>query len=336
MPARSFEAGSVYRYGFQGMEMDNEIKGEGNEYGTEYRQYDPRIGRWTSPDPAHHLMPWESPYAAFNNKPIIRSDEQGDCPTCISAAVGAGLGALMEMVIQVGDHMTKGYDFETALSKINYADVIKEAGIGGLAGLSGFGAAKYIGKATKFLKSPAAQKILPLIAEMGVDAAVSMAAGLGFKTSGLEDELYSAMGYNQLSGTEIGNIARQSVKEGLIAKYGDGAVIGEEVYGSFGNGKDGTYFDFVVSDPETGKILEVVESKGSGIGKFDLSEQQKKYYNDGMSVEFKGKKADDLGISGKTANKNTVKSSVEKIAVNKYTGSASKAGLKSAAKKVIK
>lgn len=54
------------------------------------------------------------------------------------------------------------------------------------------------------------------------------------------------------------------VKEDLIAKYGDGAVIGEEVYGSFGKGKGGTYFDFVVIDPETKEILEVVESKGSG------------------------------------------------------------------------
>lgn len=55
-----------------------------------------------------------------------------------------------------------------------------------------------------------------------------------------------------------------------------------------------------------------------------------------MSVEFKGKKADEFGISGKTASKNSVKSRVEKIAVNEFTGSATKTGAKQAAKKIIR
>src|SRR5690554_7020950 len=40
----------AYRYGFNGMEKDDQIKGKENSYTTEIRQYDPRLGRWLSID----------------------------------------------------------------------------------------------------------------------------------------------------------------------------------------------------------------------------------------------------------------------------------------------
>ncbi|MEZ4929190.1 MAG: hypothetical protein R2777_04175 [Chitinophagales bacterium] len=46
MPGRSFTL-SDYRFGFNGMEKDDEVSGDGNQYTTEFRQYDPRLGRWT-------------------------------------------------------------------------------------------------------------------------------------------------------------------------------------------------------------------------------------------------------------------------------------------------
>ena len=67
-------------YGFGGMEADNEVKGNGNSYTTEFRQYDPRIGRWLSLDPAMNLVPSMSPYVAFNNNPIFYTDPNGDLP----------------------------------------------------------------------------------------------------------------------------------------------------------------------------------------------------------------------------------------------------------------
>ena len=69
-----------YRCGFQGQEKDDEVKGSGNSYTTEFRQYDPRLGRWLSLDPAMAKYPGQSPYVAFNNNPIYYTDPRGDDP----------------------------------------------------------------------------------------------------------------------------------------------------------------------------------------------------------------------------------------------------------------
>ena len=66
-----------YRYGYQGSEKDNETKGNGNSYTTEFRQLDPRLGRWLSVDPLSFKFPWQSPYIQANNNPIIYSDNKG-------------------------------------------------------------------------------------------------------------------------------------------------------------------------------------------------------------------------------------------------------------------
>jgi len=66
-----------YRFTFNGMEKTDEVYGGGNEYSTEYRQYDPRIGRWLSIDHLFKNFPWQSPYAAFDNNPILIKDPKG-------------------------------------------------------------------------------------------------------------------------------------------------------------------------------------------------------------------------------------------------------------------
>src|SRR5690554_82140 len=69
-----------YRYGFNGMEKDDNIKGEGNSYTTEFRQYDPRVGRWLSIDPLAAEMPsWSSYNYTFNN-PLFYTDPDGRQP----------------------------------------------------------------------------------------------------------------------------------------------------------------------------------------------------------------------------------------------------------------
>jgi RHS repeat-associated protein len=51
MPGRKYSAGTGYRYGFNGKENDNDVKGEGNQQDYGFRIYDPRLGRFISVDP---------------------------------------------------------------------------------------------------------------------------------------------------------------------------------------------------------------------------------------------------------------------------------------------
>ncbi|MCR9173858.1 MAG: hypothetical protein NXI10_15250, partial [bacterium] len=79
MPERNWTASGAetYRYAYNGMEQDNEVSGNGNSYTTEFRQYDPRLGRWKSLDPLMAKYPDMSPYTAFNNNPVFFVDPQG-------------------------------------------------------------------------------------------------------------------------------------------------------------------------------------------------------------------------------------------------------------------
>ena len=79
MPGRKLTGGG-YRFGFNGMEMDEEIKGAGNSYTTEFRQYDPRLGRWLSNDPLNSVFPGSTPYGAFENDPVLYNDQTGLAP----------------------------------------------------------------------------------------------------------------------------------------------------------------------------------------------------------------------------------------------------------------
>ena len=66
-----------YRFGFQGSEKDNEFKGNGNSYTTEFRQLDPRLGRWLSVDPLFAKFSWQSPYVSLDNNSILLLDKLG-------------------------------------------------------------------------------------------------------------------------------------------------------------------------------------------------------------------------------------------------------------------
>jgi RHS repeat-associated protein len=77
MPGRDGSS-SEYRYGYQGSEKDNEVKGEGNSYTTHYRQLDVRTGRWLTLDPKAQSMPWQSPYCSMDNNPAVLNDINGD------------------------------------------------------------------------------------------------------------------------------------------------------------------------------------------------------------------------------------------------------------------
>jgi RHS repeat-associated protein len=81
MPNRTFaQANSGYRYGFNGKENDNEVKGQGNEQDYGMRIYDPRLGRFLSVDPLASKYPDLTAYNFVGNSPILLVDKKGKEP----------------------------------------------------------------------------------------------------------------------------------------------------------------------------------------------------------------------------------------------------------------
>ncbi len=76
-PGRKYTNGSEYRYGFNGKENDNEVKGEGNQQDYGLRIYDTRLGRFLSVDPLTKEYPHYTPYSYAGNKPIKFIDLDG-------------------------------------------------------------------------------------------------------------------------------------------------------------------------------------------------------------------------------------------------------------------
>jgi RHS repeat-associated protein len=76
MAGRVF-SGSGYRYGFNGKENDNEVKGLGNQQDYGMRIYDPRLGKFLSVDPLTKSYPELTPYQFASNSPIQAIDLDG-------------------------------------------------------------------------------------------------------------------------------------------------------------------------------------------------------------------------------------------------------------------
>jgi RHS repeat-associated protein len=66
-----------YRWGFNGKEKEDDIKGEGNSLDFGARVYDSRLGRWLSLDPLQAKYPGMSPFVFAVNSPVGACDPDG-------------------------------------------------------------------------------------------------------------------------------------------------------------------------------------------------------------------------------------------------------------------
>lgn len=125
-----FHNGNLHRYGFQGQEKDDEIKGEGNSVNYKYRMHDPRIGRFFSLDPLAPNYPWNSPYAFSENRVIDGIEWEGLEVALIGkqSSVGFVLSFNAEMGIAVGPNGVYAYG-STALGVESNVSVAQQVSL---------------------------------------------------------------------------------------------------------------------------------------------------------------------------------------------------------------
>jgi|GEM_PF-4510897 len=80
MPGRKFTSTTNYRYGFNGKEEDDEVKGDGNQQDYGMRIYDTRLSKFLSVDPLVKEYPELTPYQFAGNRPIEATDLDGAEP----------------------------------------------------------------------------------------------------------------------------------------------------------------------------------------------------------------------------------------------------------------
>ncbi|MCC7303457.1 MAG: hypothetical protein IT233_12530 [Bacteroidia bacterium] len=81
LPGRTYSS-NTYKYGFNGKEGDNEIKGStGTSYDYGARMYDPRLGRFMSCDAYTTYYTELTPYQFAGNSPIVFKDNGGNTIT---------------------------------------------------------------------------------------------------------------------------------------------------------------------------------------------------------------------------------------------------------------
>jgi RHS repeat-associated protein len=128
MPGRQFSSNS-YRYGFQGQEKDDEVKGNGNSVNYKFRMHDPRLGRFLSIDPLAKEYPFYSPYAFSGNRVIDAFELEGLEPVSISGEVTGFLG-LSEQQLNVVRYASQRNTVNRSGTKI---DVVTENYVDGKA-----------------------------------------------------------------------------------------------------------------------------------------------------------------------------------------------------------
>ncbi len=101
MPGRKYTSSDGYRYGFNGMENDDEVnKGSGNSIDFGARMYDSRLSRFFAVDPWTDKYAWQTPYAYHRNSPIAYIDWNGfgDPPSFFSRKYWLNVGVRLGLV----------------------------------------------------------------------------------------------------------------------------------------------------------------------------------------------------------------------------------------------
>jgi len=103
------------------------------------RAYDPALGRFVSVDTVVPDM-WDpqylNRYAYVRNNPLLRGDPDGHCPICVTALIGAAVGAVIgAATVALPAMISNIQNGQPLMTNIDPAEVGKAAAVGAVAGL---------------------------------------------------------------------------------------------------------------------------------------------------------------------------------------------------------
>lgn len=135
------ESSDKYRYGFNGMEKDDAIKGEGNSIDFGARMYDSRVGRFFTKDTKANKFADLSPYLYARNSPLYFIDKDGESayPVWIinliykmlhSQAIENGGVATIEASVTGSTVATHGESWGLAVDKFGNAGFYTSTSVG--------------------------------------------------------------------------------------------------------------------------------------------------------------------------------------------------------------
>ena len=115
LPGRSYQT-TTYKYGFNGKENDNEVKGTGNQQDYGFRIYDPRLGKFLSVDPDNKRYVEDSPYSFSGNNPIRFIDLVGLSKGDPLAKKATGSNSIMIVLVDASNINKVSQEFANEVS----------------------------------------------------------------------------------------------------------------------------------------------------------------------------------------------------------------------------
>jgi len=119
MPGRQFNPEN-YRFGFNGKENDNEVKGVGNQQDYGMRVYDGRIARFLSIDPLSSSFPELTTFQFSSNSPISNIDLDGLERYYFQRKFDEQTGISEITILRVEDIVEKTYSIEMQPSAFGF------------------------------------------------------------------------------------------------------------------------------------------------------------------------------------------------------------------------